>query len=152
MNFNVTGDLLDQSVGLGTSGELYRAIAALVHIAPTSLKKTPSISVLRTADPAAAGPLPAFDLRATVDQPFVHAFTHRGPMRLDNDRLYVGYDDRSHKPQTATVDVRLDAQAAAPIFNQVRLASPLSEAEGRVRSARGRPQRRQGLDCIQGLA
>ena len=40
MNFSVTGDQMDQSAGLGTSGELYWAIAALVHIAPTGLKIT----------------------------------------------------------------------------------------------------------------
>ena len=91
--------------------------------------------MLRPLDPATAGPLRSIRLAGSVDQPYAHVFTHRGPIPPDNDRLYVGYVDRSHKSRTATVDVCLDARAAAPNFNQVpiefRASFPLDGYEVR---------------------
>jgi hypothetical protein len=119
MNFSEPGEQLDQSVGLGDSGELYWAVA----LYPST--NIPTVHVLRTPNPTAAGPLPEIDTpRAAVDQPYLYAFTHRAPMPPDQDRLYVGYIDHSHNmgdAAGATVDVCLDAQAAAPVFTQFLL-------------------------------
>lgn len=114
VNFSEPGEQLEGSTGFGSSGELYWAIArpdpsgvvvAIVHL-------------LRTPDPSTLAPFPEIETpRPDVDQPYVYAFTGVfGP-----DRLYVGYNDRSHKPRSATIDVCLDAQATAPVFDQVRL-------------------------------
>jgi len=115
MNFSEPGEQLDQSVGFGATGELYWTIA----FKPVS--DIPTLHVLRTPDPSTAGPLPEIDTpRPEIDQPYAHVFTHGEPTPPDKDRLYVGYIDRSHNmgdSAIATVDVCLDARAAAPIFS-----------------------------------
>jgi hypothetical protein len=110
-NFTQTGDLVDQSGGFGTSGELYWAIAR----SPNAI--TATMHVVRTSNPTNTGPFPEIDTRPNIDQPYVYAFSGVfGP-----DRLYLGYNDLSHVPQSATVDVCLDALASVPVFKQVRL-------------------------------
>jgi len=133
MNFSEPGEQLDQSVGFGATGELYWTIA----FKPVS--DIPTLHVLRTPDPSTAGPLPEIDTpRPEIDQPYAHVFTHGEPTPPDKDRLYVGYIDRSHNmgdSAIATVDVCLDARAAAPIFTQVpiefRASLPLDGYEVR---------------------
>ena len=117
-NFSEPGEQKDQSAGLGASGELYWAVA----FKPAT--GTATLHVLRTSDPATAGPLPEIDTppRPEIDQPYAHVFTHGEPAPPDKDRMYVGYIDRSHNSgdsAIATVDVCLDARAAAPHFTQV---------------------------------
>ena len=133
INFSEPGVQLDQSAGLGGSGELYWTVA----FDPAS--DIPTLHVLRTPDPATAGPLPEIDTpRPEIDQPYAHVFTHGEPTPPDKDRLYVGYIDHSHNmgdSAIATVDVCLDARAAAPIFTQVpidfRASLPLDGYEVR---------------------
>jgi len=114
------GDQADQSVGLGTSGVLYWAIA----LTPT--ETTVNLEVLRTAD-LLNGPFTQIDntpVRTEFDQPYVHAFSYRPPMPPDVDKLYIGYLDRSQNiwhSMIATLDVCLDAKAASPIFTPVVL-------------------------------
>ncbi|MBZ5653068.1 MAG: hypothetical protein LAO18_21600 [Acidobacteriia bacterium] len=110
-NFTQTGDLVDQSSGFGTSGELYWAIAR----SPDGI--TATMHVVRTSNPTNTGPFPEIDTRPNIDQPYAYAFSGVfGP-----DRLYLGYHDLGHMPQSATVDVCFDALAAVPVFKQVRL-------------------------------
>ena len=133
VNFSEPGEQLDQSVGLGATGEFYWAVA----FEPSS--NTPTVHVLRTNNPAAAGPLPEIDTpRPDVDQPYAHVLTHNEPTPPDKDRLYVGYVDHSHNmgdSAIATVDVCLDANSAGPIFTQVpiefRASLPLDGYEVR---------------------
>lgn len=133
LNFSEPGEQLDQSAGLGASGELYWSVA----FDPAS--DIPTLHVLRTPNPSAAGPLPDIDTpRPEIDQPYAHVFTHGEPTPPDKDRLYVGYIDHSHNmgdSAIATVDMCLDARAAAPIFAQTpiefRASLPLDGYEVR---------------------
>ncbi len=113
-NFTEPGALLEESVGLGASGELYWEVA---------LDETyPTVHVLRTPALTAPGPLSEIDMRSEVDQPYVHAFTHRVTIPPDKDRLYVGYIDHNGIDRAAAmVDVCLDARATAPTFTPVLL-------------------------------
>jgi hypothetical protein len=122
MNFNLPGEFWDQSVGFCTSGELYRAIATGAEIGSNGVRtvlSTPEMYIVRTANPSSASALPRYDLRTGIDQPFVNAITLVG---LPNkDQLYVGYNDHSHLPKSATVDLCLDALTTSPTFGRVRL-------------------------------
>lgn len=51
-----------------------------------------------------------------LDQPRVQATTIGG-----KDRVYVGVNDFNAAPQTATIEVALDAASATPMFNAVRI-------------------------------
>jgi hypothetical protein len=118
-----SGDQADQSVGLGASGELYWAIALTLTTTTTTTVK---LKVLRTPD-LLNGPFTQIDntpVRSEFDQPYVTAFTHRSMMPPDVDKLYIGYLDRDQNTfhsMIATVDVCLDAKAAAPNFTKVVL-------------------------------
>jgi hypothetical protein len=122
MNFNVPGELWDQSAGFcAPPGELYRAIATGASVSSNgiAIPHAPQMFVVRTPDPAAPGALPQLDPRQNIDQPYLR--TARGAALSAKQQLYVGYNDHSHEPQSATVDVCLDALAAAPTFAQIRL-------------------------------
>jgi len=122
LNLSQPGDQADQSVGLGASGELYWAIAR------TPTPTTVNLYVLRTGD-LMNGPFTQIDnppVRTDFDQPYVEALTHRQLLPPDQDKLYIGYVDRSQNmaySSIATVDVCLDAKAAPPIFTPVVLNS-----------------------------
>lgn len=51
-----------------------------------------------------------------LDQPRVQAITVGG-----KDRVYVGVNDFNAAPQTATIEISLDAASATPTFNAVRI-------------------------------
>ena len=107
---------MDQSGGFGSSGEFYWAIARPQTIGTMQVG---TMHVVRTPDPMTIGPfLDIVTPRVNMDQPYVHAFSGVfGP-----DHLYIGYNDISHRPQSATVDVCLDALAPMPLLlKKVRL-------------------------------
>lgn len=80
---------------------------------------TGELNVVRSTDPSTGTPFPVLDPRSPVDQPWVEAVTVVGGPDDGKQRLYVGYNDSGAR--SATVDICLDAQAAVPTFNQVRL-------------------------------
>jgi hypothetical protein len=94
----------------------------------------PTMYVVRTSNPTSPGPFSPFDYRTNIDQPYVHAITERKLIPAggisSTDHLFIGYDDRSHEPHTATVDVCLDALATNPAFTQVRLDSRPAYIDG----------------------
>jgi hypothetical protein len=107
------GEPHDQSPAFAeTSGELYMGVLR---------GDSGQLNVLRGADPSTNAALASFDARSSIDQPWMEATTVIGGVDDGKDRIYVGYNDDGHMPQTASVDVCLDAAAASPSFHQVRL-------------------------------
>jgi hypothetical protein len=119
LKFDVPGgEPRDQSICFAsTSNELYMA---------TLPAGTNQLDVMRSADPLIGVDFPPLETHGSIgtdgpDQPWVEAISVIGGPFDGKDCLYVGYHDQTHRPQTATVDVCLDARAANPVFNQVRL-------------------------------
>jgi hypothetical protein len=79
------------------------------------------LNVLRSADPSTGVAFASFDARSSIDQPWMEASSVVGGPDDGKDRIYVGYNDLGNTPRSATVDVCLDALAAAPAFTRVRL-------------------------------
>ena len=79
--------------------------------------------VFRTDDITSPAVLPTFGAQAKVDQPWVDARKVVGGVDDGKFRVYIGYNDNNigMNVATATVDVCLDALAAAPVFNPVKL-------------------------------
>jgi len=81
------------------------------------------LNVDRIANPV-TGPTTLLEARGGVDQPFTRATTVRRGADAGKDRLYVGNNDfGAPGGRTSTVDVSLDAAAAAPVFTSVRIDS-----------------------------
>jgi hypothetical protein len=99
-----TGDITHASTG-GTASTLYAGILRI----PGDLL----LNELRTLDFRSSTPMSVQASRNQIDQPFVQA----GRIGL-HDRIYVGNNDFSAAPQTATVDVSLDGGTT---WNPVRL-------------------------------
>jgi len=77
---------------------------------------TDNFEVLRTGSLANPTPMQVLGSRPDNDQPYIHAITRSG-----KDCVYIGNNDFQAQPKTATVDVSVDAAAANPTFNKVRL-------------------------------
>ncbi|KIP17982.1 hypothetical protein KY49_3608 [Burkholderia sp. MSHR3999] len=114
LRFDIPGGTTsDQSPAFArTSSELYMGILR---------GDNGNMNVLRAADPSTAGTFSSFDARGSIDQPWMEATSVVGGPDDGKDRIYVGYNDLGHTPQSATVDVCLDASAGSPTFTQVRL-------------------------------
>lgn len=105
------GKTVDQSpLFAKTTGELYLS---------TLRGDNTNMDVLHTADPATTAAT-ALETRPPVDQPWIEATTVIGGPDDGKDRLYVGYNQNG-MAKSATVDICLDAQAAAPAFTQIQL-------------------------------
>lgn len=79
-----------------------------------------SMNVLRTQDFRLNTPMTLLDTRTiNVDQPHTQAATVPSGPDAGKDRLYVGFNNGygGVNPQSATVDLSLDADAAAPPFS-----------------------------------
>jgi hypothetical protein len=79
-----------------------------------------SMNVLRTQDFRLNTPMTLLDTRTiNVDQPHTQAATVPSGPDAGKDRLYVGFNNGygGVNPQSATVDLSLDADAAAPSFS-----------------------------------
>ena len=106
------GETHDQSPAFArTSGELYMGLLR---------GDNGDMNVCRGADPSTAT-FSTFDDRGSIDQPWMEASSVVGGPDDGKDRIYVGYNDTGHTPQSATIDVCLDALAGSPTFTQVRL-------------------------------
>jgi hypothetical protein len=112
LRFDVPGGMPDdQTVCFATSSnELYM----------TTLHGG-SLNLLRSADPSTGATFPILETRSNIDQPWIEAITVEGGPDNGKDRVYIGYNDLGHTPQSATIDVCLDALTSTPTFNQVRL-------------------------------
>ena len=133
-NFSEPGVEMDESSGLGASGDLYWAVA----FSPPS--DIPTLDVLRSPSVVASGPFANIDAPSPtlIDQPYALVFTHHQTGKPDQDLAYVGYVDHSGNmgnSAMATIDVCLDAQAASPVFIRIpldhRAAVPLDGYEVR---------------------
>jgi hypothetical protein len=106
------GQTHDQSPAFAkTSSELYMGILR---------GDNGHMNFLRSANPATAT-FSSFDDRGSIDQPWMEASSVVGGSDDGKDRTYLGYNDLGHTPQSATVDVCLDALANSPSFTPVRL-------------------------------
>jgi CARDB len=79
------------------------------------------LNILRSENFLGAAVMTVLVDRPDVDQPYVQATTVAG-----NDRVYVGLNDFAAAPQTATVDLSVDAQTPlppGPTFTSARIES-----------------------------
>jgi hypothetical protein len=97
--------VLDQSAGFGVGGAFYDAVASNSAAGPV-------VSTMRTSDPATPSSV-GIDPRSLVDQPYLNV----NPANVD--RIFLGYNDHSHLPNSASVDV--GPWLAAPFPPPVRL-------------------------------
>ena len=130
----------DQTISFATgSGELFGAFLR---------RDNQGLLVFRTDDITSPAVLPTFGAQAVVDQPWVEARKVVGGVDDGKYRVYVGYNDNNigMNVATATVEICLDALAAAPVFTTVKLnpraigagvrdfyaVRPVSHADGTV--------------------
>jgi hypothetical protein len=78
-----------------------------------------NLNVLRTPQFDTPTQMSILEDRPNDDQPFAHAT--QDPSDTGKDRVYIGNNDTSAAPQTATVEVLLDAASANPTLKTVRL-------------------------------
>lgn len=97
----------------GTSNALYAGILRFDNA---------NLNILRKANAFAAGLMNVLVNRANDDQPWVEATTVLGGAGAGRDRAYISSNDfGGPSGRTASVDQSMDANAAAPVFNTVRL-------------------------------
>src|SRR6266511_2606064 len=77
---------------------------------------TTDFQTLRTASPANPVAMQTLASRPDNDQPFTHAITRSG-----KDRVYIGNNDFQVQPNTATVDLSVNAGTTKPSFKKVRI-------------------------------
>lgn len=104
----------DITVAFGSaSNTLYAGIIVMPVV-----NNTPRLNILRTTNFQSPTTMTVLvdRLGRGVDQPYVQAITVGG-----KDRVYVGDNDFNALPQTATLDVSVNGQAASPGFGQARI-------------------------------
>ncbi|HKN28668.1 MAG TPA: hypothetical protein VJY34_12590 [Roseiarcus sp.] len=111
---NQTGDITVAFSGAGR--KLYAGILRLDS--PTTDTR---MSILRCDDFAAPTPMTVLADRQQPDQPFTQAAVQGGGVDAGKENFYVGNNDFANMPQTATIDIGLDAGSATPAINSVRL-------------------------------
>jgi hypothetical protein len=79
------------------------------------------MNILRADDFSSNVPMTVLDDRQQPDQPFTQAATVSSGADTGKERLYVGNNDFAASPQTATLDVSLDAGSANPAIQSIRL-------------------------------
>jgi hypothetical protein len=121
---DVTGDITVAFSGTGQ--KLYAGI--LRQDSPDPL--ITRMNILATDDFASPTPMKVLDDRLQPDQPFALAVTVGDGPNAGRERVYIGSNDFAGQPQTATVDVSLDAGAAAPVFTKVRIEHRSTGAAG----------------------
>jgi hypothetical protein len=105
-----TGDITIRFNSAGTA--LYAGI-----IRATSA----NLEVIRTTDMTLTTPMEVLESRFWPDQPYLAARTVTGWYDPGKDRVWVGNNDSSNSPQSATIDQSLDGLAALPAFTQIRI-------------------------------
>ena len=71
--------------------------------------------------PSSTTPATSLEKRGPVDQPHIRACTVPTGPDAGKDRIYIGNNDFSALPKSATLDVCLDAAVSNPVFTSVRL-------------------------------
>jgi hypothetical protein len=112
-----------------------RTRAGSTNVLYTGILHAPdySMNVLRTQDFRLSTPMTLLDTRTNnVDQPHTQATTVPQGPDAGKDRLYVGFNNgfSGVNPQSATVDVALDADSATPAFNLTQLETRSTGAAG----------------------
>jgi hypothetical protein len=100
----------------GTADKLYAGILRGDSPFPVT-----QMNILRADDFSSNTPMTILTDRQQPDQPFTQAATVSGGADMGKERLYVGDNDFAASPQTATLDVSLDAGAANPAIQSIRL-------------------------------
>jgi hypothetical protein len=80
-----------------------------------------NFDILRTNDFSGATTMTQLAQRPNDDQPFIEAATVPSGPFAGKDRIYVGSNDHAPSNTPATVDLSIDAAAAAPTISTVRL-------------------------------
>jgi len=128
----ITSDLntFDITIRFDSSGNaLYAGILAN----PTLRQE-----ILRTTDMTLTTPMAVLASRPSPDQPYLAARTVTGWFDAGKDRLWVGNNDGSVPPNSATIDQALDAlTGAAPTITQIRIdrGTPSGQDHYQVRPA-----------------
>jgi hypothetical protein len=113
-----TTQTADITIAFSTaSNRLYAGIIRMPVGARTRL------NIQRTEDFQSGTPMKVLVDRTGqgVDQPYVQAATVASGPDQGKDRVYVGDNDFSSAPQTATIDQSLDAGKSTPSFTSVRI-------------------------------
>ncbi|MBV9124790.1 MAG: hypothetical protein JO112_15650 [Planctomycetes bacterium] len=112
---NMTGDI---TVAFsGTGDKLFAGILRRDSPQPPITR----MAIVRTNDFTSTAAMDVLEDRLRPDQPFAQATTVANGAAAGKERLYVGNNDFAASPQTATLDVALDAGSAGPVVQQVRL-------------------------------
>jgi hypothetical protein len=77
--------------------------------------------ILRTKDFTGPSAMEVLLTRKGVDQPWVQVITVSDNASQNKDILYVGNNDLSHRPLTATIDISFNSGANVPTFKIVRI-------------------------------
>jgi hypothetical protein len=101
----------------GSADKLYAGILRRDSPSPFVTR----MNILRTDDFTSTTAMDVLDDRQQPDQPFAQATTVSDGANAGKERVYVGSNDFAASPQTATIDVSLDAGTSAPFFNKVRI-------------------------------
>jgi hypothetical protein len=112
---------MDITVAFGTSSnKLYAGI-----IREPSPPNRPRLNILRADDFQSGTKMKVLVDRtgSGVDQPYVQAATVTSGPDKGKDRVYVGDNDFSNTPKSATIDQSLDAAKTTPTFTSVRIES-----------------------------
>jgi hypothetical protein len=108
---------------------------------------TGDLEVVRTTDMTLNTAMTVLESRPNPDQPYIAARTVTGWFDPGKDRVWVGNNDFSANPKSATVDQSLDAGIAVPSFTQILIDAdtpivrdnyqvrPVAHADGHVYAA-----------------
>jgi hypothetical protein len=98
---------------------------------------TANLEVARTTDMTLTTPMNVLESRPSPDQPYIAGLTVNGGPDAGKDRTWVGNNDGSASPRSATIDQSLDVGIAAPAFTQIRIDadSPVARDNYQVRPA-----------------
>jgi hypothetical protein len=110
--------IVPSAAGNGSTADISLAFASSGGGLYGGILRQSSINfeTLRTTTFSAPTPMSILGSRPDNDQPFIHAITNAG-----HDRVYIGNNDFEASPQTATIDVSMDATVNNPVFQKVRI-------------------------------
>jgi hypothetical protein len=118
LNTVVPGGNATSDITVAFSGKADKLYAGILR--QDSVNDT-RMNILRADDFSGPPPLDVLDDRTQPDQPFTQAMTMANGPDQGKERVYVGSNDFAGAPQTATIDIGLDAGAANPAFKRVRI-------------------------------
>ncbi|MGA7304077.1 MAG: hypothetical protein WBW88_04355 [Rhodothermales bacterium] len=102
---SANGNTADITVSLSRNEVLY---AGILRGGGTAF----DMRILRTNNYTGAAAMAQLLGRTNEDQPYTRAYSPMGGAQRDNDHLYVGHNDFSNSPRTASFEQSLDAETA----------------------------------------